>query len=192
MKILLLVSSVSLFCLCSYKYSSGSSAKNSLKTSAILIELTTIKLVDSKNSVTIECTKSGNKWVVSDTSQTSAYLTLVAKKSFGISNLTPIQDIEVDFDSLYTVGALTGKGNKSASSIPIGVQYELTTNPPRSPASLVTMGASETHTCTGAPCSCCKFSKAKNGKIQGCYCSTLDLCRYQPGDKCNHTVVTTR
>ena len=51
---------------------------------------------------------------------------------------------------------------------------------------------STTHTCTGDPCSCCKFVRNVSGHITGCKCAssiwTNDNCRIQSGDKCNHSV----
>ena len=186
MKILFLVCSISLLCLCSYKHPSLS---NPPKWTTIS-EPTVIKLVDSKNAVTIECTKSGNKWVVTNTAQAAAYLKAVAEKTFKVSNLSTVQNMEVDFDSLYTIGALVGMGSwENGPNFPIGIQYERTTNPPGYPAGLVTMGASEIHSCTGAPCECCDFLKDK-GKINGCQCVEKHLCIKQSGDRCNHTVTT--
>lgn len=48
-----------------------------------------------------------------------------------------------------------------------------------------------THTCTGAPCSCCGFSKRGNGTIKGCFCADGETgCLRHMGElsKCNHTV----
>jgi hypothetical protein len=150
----------------------------------------TIKLVDAKNAATIECTKNGDTWVITNPAQASAYLTRVAKNAFEY-NLTDIHDVEVEFDSLYNIGALTGIGSKNGSNVPIGVQFERTANPHRSPAGLVTMGAAETHTCSGAPCECCRFQKEK-GKINGCFCYSGGRCIVGEGDRCNHTVTTTQ
>ncbi len=185
MKILFLIASSGLLYLSMFKPCHVQNLDHSISN-----QITTVMLIDSGHSVSIQCDKSGNTWSVSNISQVSSYLRLLGKDKFNTDNIINFQDIEIEFDSLYTIAALTGIGTKDGANIPIGVQYTRISNPPGSPSGLVTMGASETHTCTGAPCECCKFNREK-GRIIGCFCSAL-RCTFLKGDKCNHTVVTTQ
>ena len=49
---------------------------------------------------------------------------------------------------------------------------------------------SETHTCTGNPCSCCDFIEDGNGNITGCECNSTIWKDGCSGSMCNHTVST--
>lgn len=47
--------------------------------------------------------------------------------------------------------------------------------------------AGDTHTCTGAPCSDCDFTRTQTGEITGCTCAAQPQGPY---DRCNHTVTS--
>ena len=53
--------------------------------------------------------------------------------------------------------------------------------------------ASESHTCTGQPCSCCSFLRDSSDNITGCKCDqvlNVSAPCYGGSGKCNHTVTT--
>lgn len=138
---------------------------------------TLIILRDTNRSITLETTQSGSIWVISSGDAT-AYLDAIAE-SFG-KELGSFTNIQLEFDSLYTKGFLSGIGiDGSGARVPIGVEYAKTSG-----TSTTLMDTSTEHTCTGAPCSCCAFITL-HGNIVGCRCETSIPCE---GTTCNHTV----
>ena len=130
-------------------------------------------------NISLDATLDANSWKVSIPAA-NTYLTQVATK-IGKTGLGSFTDISVEFDSTYTKGVLEGtaldeKGNK----VPIGVEYVFSSNS----GSRMIMHSANTHTCTGAPCSCCSFIR-KSVTIIGCTCDGSNPCQ---GSKCNHTV----
>ena len=196
MKTIFSILALSILCFASLKTSFlkiiGYGEEKSIGSSRSEIDaISTILLEDSAYSTTIQCNKVGNVWTVSSVSATSTYLALLGNSEFNINAITNFQDIEAVFDSLYTSGSLTGIGSKDGKSIPIGIQY-VRIGTSGGGETVAHMRASVTHTCTGSPCSCCKFEKDSNGGIVGCYCSARNGCAYGQGDKCNHTMTTTK
>jgi|GEM_PF-4855104 len=158
---------------------------------------TTIMLTDSSLSVTLQSTLNGNTWEVPATAA-SNYLALVASSDFGKTGLSNFQDIQIVFDSIYTMGVLIGTGtDANGARIPIGVEYRFESTS----GTTTYMGNSEKHTCSGTPCSCCLFLYTGGGltacsgcKIIGCYCDRLHGGCYSsdPHSSCNHTVTATK
>ncbi|MEQ1745602.1 MAG: hypothetical protein ABMA02_09260 [Saprospiraceae bacterium] len=146
---------------------------------------TTINLVDSTLSVTLQATLSGSTWIVNDAS-VSSYLSQVALASFS-KTLSNFQSISVTVASDYSFAILEGKASDdSGSQHPVGVEYQLTGGG----GTTAEFASKDKHTCTGAPCSCCNF-KYLNRQVVGCECYQVS-CRVEQGGKCNHTVSTTQ